>query len=173
MSCKHCLAASDTLDRSRSACCCAAERAAHGALQLLHRGFSWILDDNTSTGTALLLRRAGGAVPATIAVLEGVPHVGLTQEQLQHIAKRGPAVRRSSKSSASACFNTHPIRATHRHLEGMPSNKAPSTAIGPWGLRSHEHHSHHGVHPAQAHADAQSSCLSLALHYGGFSPDLE
>lgn len=32
-------------------------------------------------------------MPATIAVLGGVPHVGLTQQQLEHIAQRGPAVR--------------------------------------------------------------------------------
>ncbi len=38
---------------------------------------------------------AGGAVPATIAVLGGVPHVGLTQQQLEHIAQRGLAVRYS------------------------------------------------------------------------------
>lgn len=32
-------------------------------------------------------------MPATIAVLGGVPHVGLTQQQLEHIAQRGLAVR--------------------------------------------------------------------------------
>ena len=29
--------------------------------------------------------RAGGAVPATIAVLDGVPHVGLTAEQVDRV----------------------------------------------------------------------------------------
>ena len=29
--------------------------------------------------------RAGGAVPATIAVLDGVPHVGLTPEQVDRV----------------------------------------------------------------------------------------
>ncbi|HEY4057494.1 MAG TPA: pseudouridine-5'-phosphate glycosidase [Kofleriaceae bacterium] len=33
--------------------------------------------------------RNAGAVPATIAVFEGVPHVGLTAEQLEQIAKDG------------------------------------------------------------------------------------
>ena len=34
--------------------------------------------------------RDGGAVPATVAILEGVPHVGLDARQLQHIAARYP-----------------------------------------------------------------------------------
>ena len=32
--------------------------------------------------------RQAGAVPATVAVLGGVPHVGLTPQQLKHIASR-------------------------------------------------------------------------------------
>ncbi len=42
--------------------------------------------------TALRLEeivRAGGAVPATIAILEGAIHIGLTQAQLEHIAESG------------------------------------------------------------------------------------
>ena len=31
-------------------------------------------------------------MPATVAVLDGVPHVGLTAQQLQRIAEGGPAV---------------------------------------------------------------------------------
>lgn len=32
--------------------------------------------------------RDNGAVPATVAVIQGRPHVGLTKDQLQHIAQR-------------------------------------------------------------------------------------
>ena len=32
--------------------------------------------------------RASGAIPATIAVIGGVPHVGLTADQLKYIASR-------------------------------------------------------------------------------------
>ena len=46
-----------------------------------------------------MLPAAGGAVPATIAVLGGVPHVGLTAEQLQRIAEGGPAVQPSRLNS--------------------------------------------------------------------------
>ena len=32
--------------------------------------------------------RDNGAIPATIAIIGGVPHVGLTKEELHHIASR-------------------------------------------------------------------------------------
>jgi len=41
--------------------------------------------------------RAHGAVPATIAVLKGVPHVGLTETQLEQIARAGTAVHKASR----------------------------------------------------------------------------
>jgi pseudouridylate synthase len=42
--------------------------------------------------------RAGGAVPATIAILQGVIHVGLTAEQLAYLAERPPGtVRKCSR----------------------------------------------------------------------------
>ncbi|KAL6753496.1 pseudouridine-5'-phosphate glycosidase [Haematococcus lacustris] len=41
--------------------------------------------------------RAGGAVPATIAVIAGVPCVGLSREQLEHIARKGPEVSKVSR----------------------------------------------------------------------------
>ena len=41
--------------------------------------------------------RQHGAVPATIAVLHGVPHVGLTAQQLELIAKTGLAVHKTSR----------------------------------------------------------------------------
>lgn len=41
--------------------------------------------------------RAHGAVPATIAVLAGVPHVGLTPAQLQALARGGTAMRKVSR----------------------------------------------------------------------------
>jgi pseudouridylate synthase len=36
-------------------------------------------------------------VPATIAVLDGVPHIGLTDEQLQALAAGGPATHKTSR----------------------------------------------------------------------------
>jgi Indigoidine synthase A like protein len=77
-------------------------------------------------------------VPATIAVLGGVPHVGLTQQQLEHIAQRGLAVRCSSqqvlacltvscKPRPSAC--TAPRRAAF----GSQQRMAPAVLLTPAG----------------------------------------
>lgn len=41
--------------------------------------------------------RANGATPATIAILKGIPHVGLTLPQLEHIAKAGHEIRKVSR----------------------------------------------------------------------------
>lgn len=42
--------------------------------------------------------RHHGAIPATIAIISGVPHIGLTENQLVHIAKAGSAtVRKTSR----------------------------------------------------------------------------
>lgn len=41
--------------------------------------------------------RAHGATPATIAVLGGVPHVGLTPGQLHALARAGKGVRKVSR----------------------------------------------------------------------------
>jgi pseudouridylate synthase len=42
-------------------------------------------DNRTAADDVEAAVRAGGAVPATIAVLDGVPHVGLTAEQLDRV----------------------------------------------------------------------------------------
>ena len=46
--------------------------------------------------------RSNGAVPATIALLGGVPHVGLTAVQLERIARGGAAVRKTSRRDLPA-----------------------------------------------------------------------
>jgi pseudouridine-5'-phosphate glycosidase len=37
--------------------------------------------------------RSEGATPATVAILRGVPHVGLTDDQLEYLAREGTKVR--------------------------------------------------------------------------------
>ncbi|MGV0626406.1 pseudouridine-5'-phosphate glycosidase [Mycolicibacter minnesotensis] len=44
--------------------------------------------------------RAGGAVPATIAIIDGQPHVGLDDDALAHIATAGTAVKVSVREIA-------------------------------------------------------------------------
>ena len=46
--------------------------------------------------------RENGAVPATIAILSGVPHIGLTPSQLERIARGGAAVRKTSRRDLPA-----------------------------------------------------------------------
>lgn len=41
--------------------------------------------------------RANGAVPATVALLAGVPHVGLSESQLHDIAQKGLKVQKTSR----------------------------------------------------------------------------
>lgn len=41
--------------------------------------------------------RAHGATPATIAILQGIPHVGLKPSQLEYIAKCGQNVKKVSR----------------------------------------------------------------------------
>lgn len=45
---------------------------------------------------------SGGAVPATIAILSGVIHVGLAEDQLEHIARKGSAVVKVSRRDLAA-----------------------------------------------------------------------
>ena len=46
--------------------------------------------------------RSNGAVPATIAILGGIPHIGLTAAQLERIARGGAAVRKTSRRDLPA-----------------------------------------------------------------------
>jgi pseudouridine-5'-phosphate glycosidase len=46
--------------------------------------------------------RSNGAVPATIAILRGIPHIGLTASQLERIARGGTAVRKTSRRDLPA-----------------------------------------------------------------------
>jgi pseudouridine-5'-phosphate glycosidase len=48
--------------------------------------------------------RAAGAVPATIAVLDGVIHVGLTDEQLEMFGKNGRSMLKCSRRDLSAAI---------------------------------------------------------------------
>lgn len=41
--------------------------------------------------------RERGAVPATVAILQGRPHVGLTAHQLEALAEAGPLARKCSR----------------------------------------------------------------------------
>jgi pseudouridine-5'-phosphate glycosidase len=46
--------------------------------------------------------RANGATPATIALLDGIPHIGLTDDQLEAIANRDDVIKASTRDLAIA-----------------------------------------------------------------------
>ena len=54
--------------------------------------------DNLSTARDVeAIVRAEGAVPATIAILDGVPCIGLTDDDLESLARKGSAVRKCAR----------------------------------------------------------------------------
>jgi pseudouridine-5'-phosphate glycosidase len=61
---------------------------------ILAHGLPW--PDNLEVGLALEAEvRAGGAVPATIAVLDGVARIGLDAAELERVAREGHALRKA------------------------------------------------------------------------------
>ena len=56
--------------------------------------------------------RARGAVPATIAVMDGVPTVGLADAQLEALAKLGPAAMKVSRRDLAHCVASSRTGAT-------------------------------------------------------------
>ncbi|CAO2837354.1 unnamed protein product [Amaranthus hypochondriacus] len=46
--------------------------------------------------------RDNGAIPATIAILDGVPHIGLHIEELERLAKTGAQVRKTARRDIAA-----------------------------------------------------------------------
>ncbi|GFR49820.1 hypothetical protein Agub_g11760 [Astrephomene gubernaculifera] len=63
---------------------------------IISHGMPW--PDNLATALEVEgVVRDAGAVPATIAIIQGVPHIGMQREQLEHIARRGTAVQKVSR----------------------------------------------------------------------------
>lgn len=63
---------------------------------IISHGMPW--PDNLKTALEVeAVVRESGAVPATIAIIAGVPHIGMERQQLEHIAKRGLAVQKVSR----------------------------------------------------------------------------
>jgi pseudouridylate synthase len=56
--------------------------------------------------------RDGGAIPATVAVMDGALHVGLDDEQLERIAAAGSDVRKVSPRDLAACIVDGALGAT-------------------------------------------------------------
>ena len=77
--------------------------------------------------------RGRGAVPATVAILAGRPHVGLTSEQLEALAKAGPRARKCSRRDLAVaiaqvgenCISSErKISILHRALKCGPHSRS-------------------------------------------------
>jgi pseudouridine-5'-phosphate glycosidase len=70
---------------------------------ILAHGLPW--PDNLEVGRALEAAvREGGAVPATIAVLEGVAHVGLSADALERLSRDGHAFAKAGAADLPVAF---------------------------------------------------------------------
>jgi pseudouridine-5'-phosphate glycosidase len=68
---------------------------------LIAHGLPWPLNMETAFAAEAAVR-AEGAVPATIAILEGVPTVGLTEEELHDLARDEHVLKASRRDLAAA-----------------------------------------------------------------------
>jgi pseudouridine-5'-phosphate glycosidase len=72
---------------------------------LIAHGLPWPLNRDTAKAAEAAIR-AEGAVPATIAVLEGVPAIGLNEEELEELARAGDVLKASTRDLAAAVAAT-------------------------------------------------------------------
>src|SRR5438094_1809975 len=77
---------------------------------LIAHGLPWPANLETACEAEAAVR-AGGAVPATVAVWHGTPTVGLTAEQLETLA-RSPDVAKASRRDVGAAVGQKRLAAT-------------------------------------------------------------
>ena len=68
---------------------------------LITHGLPWPLNLETACAAEVAVR-AEKAIPATIAILDGVPTIGLTEDQLQELARHEKVLKASRRDLASA-----------------------------------------------------------------------
>jgi pseudouridine-5'-phosphate glycosidase len=56
--------------------------------------------------------RAGGAVPATIAVIDGIARIGLTPAELERLAREGPSFGKAATTDLAVAMARHSCAAT-------------------------------------------------------------
>ena len=78
---------------------------------LIAHGLPWPLNMETAF-TAEAAIRAEGAVPATIAILEGQPTVGLTEDELHDLARAENVLKASRRDLAAAIAQRHTAATT-------------------------------------------------------------
>src|SRR3954464_14576150 len=77
---------------------------------LIAHGLPWPVNYETALECEAVVREAG-ATPATIAIWQGVPTVGLTEDQLRELAQ-SPDVLKASRRDLGYAMATHRTAAT-------------------------------------------------------------
>jgi pseudouridine-5'-phosphate glycosidase len=70
---------------------------------LISHGLPWPTNIETALESERVIRERG-ATPATIAVLDGVPMVGLSREEIESLAQRPNVLKASRRDLAAAVF---------------------------------------------------------------------
>lgn len=70
---------------------------------IISHGMPYPQNVETALEVEKIIRQCG-AVPATIAIIKGIPTVGLTQEQINYLGKKGLEVNKASRRDIPALF---------------------------------------------------------------------
>ncbi len=106
---------------------------------LIAHGLPWPINVETARAAEAAVR-ATGAVPATIAVWQGRPAVGLCEEQLDFLARPGSNVRKASRRDLSTAVAQRATAATTVSATMYLAHRAGIRVFATGGIG--------GVHPA-------------------------
>jgi pseudouridine-5'-phosphate glycosidase len=123
---------------------------------LIAHGLPWPLNLETARAAEKEVR-AGGAVPATVAVLGGKPTVGISDDELELLA-RGGGVRKAGRRDVAAAVTARATAATTVGGTMQLAHLAGIRVLATGGIG--------GVHPPSGHewepADISSDILELS-----------
>lgn len=119
---------------------------------ILAHGLPW--PDNLAIGQALQAEvRAHGAVPATIALLDGVPHIGLSDAQLERVAREGRSFAKAGAADLGVAMVRGRSAATTVSATAVLAARAGIAVFATGGIG--------GVHRGDA-GDVSSDLTTLA-----------
>ncbi len=120
---------------------------------LIAHGLPWPENWETARAAEKAIRDEG-AIPATIAVWEGRPAIGLNEDQLEHLARR-PNVRKASSRDLAAAFVQKAFAATTVAATMLLAHRAGLRVFATGGIG--------GVHRGYAnHLDISADLMELA-----------
>jgi pseudouridine-5'-phosphate glycosidase len=122
---------------------------------LIAHGLPWPVNVETARAAEAAIR-AAGAVPATIAVWQGRPTVGLDDEQIDFLARPGSVVRKASRRDLAAAVAQGATAATTVSATMLLAHRANLRVFATGGIG--------GVHPATSGStfDVSADLIELA-----------